>query len=444
MIVRCEKCATRFRLDEAAVPASGVRVRCSRCRHAFRVHRSDDAVHAVAAQAAQREAGAEAADDADIGPVEPSPDQWVFEDDALSFHEAAEPVPDEDDALAGEEPAGGSGDLAGAPDPADPEALAGSETVASSGELSAAEDLFAAPGEFAADAAPMEPDSAPEAAPAGTSPEVETPDASDAGSAEALAAPREGFEPVLPAPESDDAAEDLGHPDTWDFVSQSAAMDPDGSHGAQSAEGTAGDLATGDAEALAGSAPRFEDDDLEESSVPVTGSPSRDVRSLAGRLAHVATAALVAWLVFVSLRPPAELRPAPVPLGPLVAEDVRAQRVENAAGETLLVVSGRLHNPGAGSARLEDALRVRVSGPLASEAQAFAGPAHDVRTLREAQPAELEQGAPLRARVLATLPLAAGDDVAFQAVFRNVSGATRVELDRVPRDRVDTTPSPSS
>ncbi len=39
VIVTCERCETKFQLDEARVPESGARVRCSRCKHAFVVHR---------------------------------------------------------------------------------------------------------------------------------------------------------------------------------------------------------------------------------------------------------------------------------------------------------------------------------------------------------------------------------------------------------------------
>lgn len=35
MILTCERCDTRFRLDESRLPAKGARVRCSRCKHAF-------------------------------------------------------------------------------------------------------------------------------------------------------------------------------------------------------------------------------------------------------------------------------------------------------------------------------------------------------------------------------------------------------------------------
>jgi predicted Zn finger-like uncharacterized protein len=37
VIVTCEKCSTSFQLDDSRVPKRGVNVRCSRCKHAFRV-----------------------------------------------------------------------------------------------------------------------------------------------------------------------------------------------------------------------------------------------------------------------------------------------------------------------------------------------------------------------------------------------------------------------
>jgi predicted Zn finger-like uncharacterized protein len=55
VVVTCEKCSTRFRLDESRIPPSGARVRCSRCKHAFFLAPSarpgPDAIHAVAAEA---------------------------------------------------------------------------------------------------------------------------------------------------------------------------------------------------------------------------------------------------------------------------------------------------------------------------------------------------------------------------------------------------------
>ena len=53
MVVTCEKCSTRFRLDESRIPPTGARVRCSRCKHAFLLappagSGGDDAIHAIA------------------------------------------------------------------------------------------------------------------------------------------------------------------------------------------------------------------------------------------------------------------------------------------------------------------------------------------------------------------------------------------------------------
>ena len=43
MIITCEECATRFQLDDTRVPEKGVRVRCSRCQHAFFVKPTPEA-----------------------------------------------------------------------------------------------------------------------------------------------------------------------------------------------------------------------------------------------------------------------------------------------------------------------------------------------------------------------------------------------------------------
>jgi predicted Zn finger-like uncharacterized protein len=62
VIVTCERCATQFQLDDSRVPARGVRVRCSRCKYAFRVvpagQRAADEAAALARRA--REDGGEA------------------------------------------------------------------------------------------------------------------------------------------------------------------------------------------------------------------------------------------------------------------------------------------------------------------------------------------------------------------------------------------------
>jgi predicted Zn finger-like uncharacterized protein len=39
MIIQCEKCRTRFRLDDSRVSDKGVKVRCTKCKHVFRVQK---------------------------------------------------------------------------------------------------------------------------------------------------------------------------------------------------------------------------------------------------------------------------------------------------------------------------------------------------------------------------------------------------------------------
>ncbi len=42
MIVVCEKCNAKFKLSDEKVPPGGVKVRCSKCKHSFRVYRPGD------------------------------------------------------------------------------------------------------------------------------------------------------------------------------------------------------------------------------------------------------------------------------------------------------------------------------------------------------------------------------------------------------------------
>ncbi|MGB9080085.1 MAG: DUF3426 domain-containing protein [Desulfuromonadaceae bacterium] len=47
MIIQCEKCQTRFRLDDSRVTAKGVKVRCTKCKHVFRVQKEDTGAELV-------------------------------------------------------------------------------------------------------------------------------------------------------------------------------------------------------------------------------------------------------------------------------------------------------------------------------------------------------------------------------------------------------------
>lgn len=41
MIIQCEKCKTKFRLDDSRVTDRGVKVRCTKCKYVFRVHQEE-------------------------------------------------------------------------------------------------------------------------------------------------------------------------------------------------------------------------------------------------------------------------------------------------------------------------------------------------------------------------------------------------------------------
>src|SRR6185503_8797689 len=67
----CERCETEFQLDDARVPMSGARVRCSRCKHAFFVLPPA----ASRDQAIEQAASAALADDPAPGVSEDLPDR---------------------------------------------------------------------------------------------------------------------------------------------------------------------------------------------------------------------------------------------------------------------------------------------------------------------------------------------------------------------------------
>ncbi len=90
MIVTCQRCETRFQLDDLRVPAAGARVRCSRCKHAFLAlppsASAEQTIHAAAEGALLAEAPTPPSVTEDL----PEPlssatedeDEWQFADQA--------------------------------------------------------------------------------------------------------------------------------------------------------------------------------------------------------------------------------------------------------------------------------------------------------------------------------------------------------------------------
>jgi predicted Zn finger-like uncharacterized protein len=102
VIVTCERCSTQFRLDDKRVPERGVRVRCSRCKYAFRVEplvsSGDERIQRAAARGLEPDTPEVTQDLLD------EEEDWQFNDDR--------PAADEGEPGAGEVPAeSDAGDL---------------------------------------------------------------------------------------------------------------------------------------------------------------------------------------------------------------------------------------------------------------------------------------------------------------------------------------------
>jgi predicted Zn finger-like uncharacterized protein len=75
VIVTCQKCSTQFHLDDSKVPATGIRVRCSRCKFAFEVESPErpDVDHGASIARETLATGAVGTDD--------SESDWQFSED---------------------------------------------------------------------------------------------------------------------------------------------------------------------------------------------------------------------------------------------------------------------------------------------------------------------------------------------------------------------------
>jgi len=124
MIIQCEQCSTRYNLDDAKIKSGGVKVRCVKCKHVFRVYPLEEPPQAVlepeperladpAAEAAAPPAAPPPAE-ADTSPVSPprpaeSEQMSIFGTEAESqeapwFKEHAAPEESEAPAYTGDTP----------------------------------------------------------------------------------------------------------------------------------------------------------------------------------------------------------------------------------------------------------------------------------------------------------------------------------------------------
>ncbi len=408
MVVVCEECNTRFHLDDSRVPATGARVRCSRCKHAFFVlppkREGEEAIEEVVAEVTgaggtpvpevTRDLNDTEASGAGLAPrEEPAPtladgrstgdfeEDWEFNDDSppeiageaeapsLGFDDFDVPAPD----------------LGAEPPP---------QQIVPDGEESA-------PDPNAETSPSMEPQIDP----------VESIRVRDAG---------------LDSLSSDD----LGNPEEWDFVGSSGAEAlPEFAPQEEAQEPVVPSVEETSSESPASA--------LADSPTATPAAPaSADRVALRDRLADlgaVAGWALVAlafsvgmWAVFT---PPseraAEVGPAEVAVAgvALTASEVEGRLVENALAGNLLVVSGSLQNRGRNLLRPGRAIRVQLvsaEGDPIDGATAAAGRALAQVRLREQDPDWLRRDLARSAAEIARRSLRPGESVRFDAVFETI------------------------
>lgn len=395
MIVGCERCETRFKLDESRLPARGARVRCSRCKHAFFVtppgSPPEALVHEVAAAAARAPAeslrGPEPSWDMEENPdatvarrkppaMAPRPPEeeasdWHFEDEVPGLDPGATRSSSFDLGGAQAPPS-----LAAAPDPNE-------DSLATLGDPETW-DLLA--GEPPLADAPALPPPAPEPVPADIAPAT--------GANEQTA-------PALPAP--------------------GAAVPAD----------------TPTAPAPAARTPRPPAAARMTVAPPPLVMPRRippaprgvSAQSLGGWAAAVALAAALAWVSLGPVAAPGSSSSL-APVSGFEVSEAQAHVLENAAAGPVLVVSGRLRNPGSSVRPLGAPLAVQLldaRGVPLAVAPGAAGPALPDRRVREEAPEQLVTSRD--AAALASAPVAAGGDLAFTAVFAPAPrGAARFAL----------------
>lgn len=457
MIVTCEECTTQFQLDDARVPDGGVRVRCSRCKHAFfvkKVTNAGDSVERVVEQALDEASAAPPAPEppdplpeaADESPFDDNLEEsdWEFNHDAPPEEDAAAgsedvenmidaygldeedssapsgldldgplvgDVEDEIDSLASA-PGGGMPDGA-TPEPLTPSSLAspaGSGLEASPLGRSAQDDLLSPPDEAAESAGggPVMPETDIRTSPAedlaGT---LGTELASD-GSVELPAAVPGG------APQAE-----LGSPENWDFFDEGEQSRSDG--GIRVAIGHIG--------VTAGRPSR--------PPVEVDAEPSSAAIWL-GRACHglgwfVVTGLLVGAVYRLAVpRVDATAAAPSAMLAGAELSEVRGAWLESASGATLYVVSGRIRNGQASTITTGSRLFVQLlgaDGAVIEDRGAALGLRMPAERLRTEAPDKLRSQLAMESRAMGWAPFEPGSSRSLLAVFAGLpERATRFQL----------------
>jgi predicted Zn finger-like uncharacterized protein len=383
VIVTCEECSTQFQLDDSKVPARGIRVRCSRCKHAFLVQppglspsdriqqAAEDALSGDSSPGPGATQDLPNGSDADDGGSEAD---WEFNHDFGSGEDGDEGGADRQvaareaiDDLLRPNPAGSSTpELAHGPVP---DLRAGSTPGLREDSTSDRDGRL----------------------------EIESPSAPETEDASAFEAPSARTDTPV---EAVDEARARSDSPTAPVVLGSVFSTPEG-------------LADGD-EAAARAAAASLDVDADS---PMAIRLGR-IASAAGWLVTVALIGAVVYGSFVPGAPQSTAAgPAQVVDG-MEVESIEGRWIENALAGPIFVVSGTLRTTGLSPVRVP--LHVQLldeRGDVLDVPPAPVGPVLARRALREQDPAILTEAHGRASQWLARVPIAGGERRRFQAVF---------------------------
>ncbi len=470
MILQCERCQTRFRLEESRLPPTGARVRCSRCKHSFFAMPPGDVTrrglaHAIAAEAAANGGAVVPAATRDLDtaladpPEHPAANALSVEDPdadlpALSSprHARALPAEDPDADLpalsspshAASPPVSEAAAPAGSPDDNEweferPQPAAPVAKKSGAGPPRSRSGVLSEPLTEWLDAPSPEQTRPPEESPVRPT-ALELP--SRAESNATLAPP--------PAAEVDGSSLDaLGSPDQWDFLVSEEATPT-----AAAIQATTRPAPVATVPAAAGtraaSSPAVGAEAAESVNAEAVAAPSLLAPDrLASWGGIFATLFVIGVLSLVAPAPHASSRMDAVTAGPVRLDEIHGRFVEHAIDGPILVVTGVL---------LRDGPEPRASGQRfvlrAGDGDAVASfgltPAESA--LREAPLADVRAELARSAIALAGSVLADGDRLSVTAVLSGVPrDLTRFEIgtEEVPVARpaapdVTTETSPAS
>ena len=385
MVVSCQKCQTRFQLDAARIPAKGVRVRCSKCKHAFFVGKpggEDEALHGLAEEAATTGRASKS---------RPAPAVDLRSKDA------------EDDWQFNIEPSGGGDARDSFGEPGDATPPPAEITDSEPTEIGGAETFFEL------DGLPDRDDREPAAA------KVDAPEKKEKrGKAKKKAAPP----PIEPEQEVD--FRNLGKPESWSSPGKREDAPAKTKKGAKGAVEKPADEVRAPVRATL---PRVD--------------PGTLVGSLGGAAGWAAAALLFAFGLQGALSPPvADAELAPVAIGSLEITDVRVRHLENLYAGPLVVVAGELRNPGADGARAGAAPLVRITDELGEAldlAPVWIGVEISDDELRRSDPTGIAAAQAGAARALAERSFGANERVPVAALLADLpSDAVGFRIESVP------------